>query len=150
MIVDDSDDIEYGYRLDVNSNLYMKLATNEYPFEAGSEYPDFSSTVFIWGPTIDDGDDPEFGFSGSGVVISEYFIMTAAHVIDNLSVSDTEIYVGNDYEKGYENDWYSVEKFHIHPGWVLDEDENERMEGGTEKNSSRGLPIVQKKTKKAK
>ena len=37
MIVDDSDDIEYGYRLDVNSNLYIKLATNEYPFEAGSE-----------------------------------------------------------------------------------------------------------------
>ena len=132
MIVDDSDDIEYGYRLDVNSNLYIKLATNEYPFEAGSEYPDFSSTVFIWGPTIDDGDDPEFGISGSGVVISEYFIMTAAHVIDNLSVSDTVIYVGNDHEKGYGNDLYSAEKFHIHPGWVLDEDENERMEGGVD------------------
>jgi hypothetical protein len=129
VIPDDSNNIEYGYRLDVNSNLYMKLAANEYPFNSGSDYPDFSSTVYIEGPTLD---DDNLFYSGSGVVISEYFIMTAAHVIDNISISDTVIFVGDDFEKGYESDWYSAEEFHFHPGWMLDEDESERLHGGVD------------------
>ena len=130
VIPNDSNNVEYGYRLDVDSNLYMKLATNEYPFNSSSDYPDFSSTVYIQGSTLDDDDD--FFYIGSGVVISEYFIMTAAHVIDNISVSDTEIFVGDDFEKGYESDWYSAEEFHFHPGWILNEDESERLYGGVD------------------
>ena len=103
---------EYGYRLDIDSDLYFDLGANKNGFQANDEVPSFDSTVFIEGTCID---DPEYYCSGSGVVISSRWVFTAAHVAIGLDVSDTYVVIGSDYEN-YE-DAIAVSEIFIHPSY---------------------------------
>ena len=107
---------EYGYRLDVDSDLYFDLGANKNGFRANDEIPSFDSTVFIEGTCID---DPEYYCSGSGVVISARWVFTAAHVAIGLDVSDTYVVIGSDYEN-YE-DAIAVSEIFIHPSYKDEE-----------------------------
>jgi len=80
LALDDTDGPEFGYRLDVEPELYEDLGANRYPYNSGAEYPSFSSTVSIWGSCISDS-SPDCGWAGSGVIISSRWILTAAHVV---------------------------------------------------------------------
>jgi len=104
---------EFGYRSDVDPDLYEDMGVNSYPYNSGSQYPSFSSTVFIWGSCISDS-SPDCGWAGSGVIISSRWILTAAHVVEDMNPDDSYIVVGPDWEYG---DVYDVESFHIHPSW---------------------------------
>jgi len=104
---------EFGYRLDVEPELYEDLGVNRYPYNSGAEYPSFSSTVSIWGSCISDS-SPDCGWAGSGVIISSRWILTAAHVVEDMNPDDSIIVVGPDWEYG---DGYYVESFYIHPSW---------------------------------
>lgn len=107
---------EYGYRLDIDSDLYFDLGANKNGFQANDEVPSFDSTVFIEGTCID---DPEYYCSGSGVVISSRWVFTAAHVAIGLDVSDTYVVIGSDYEN-YE-DAIAVSEIFIHPSYKDEE-----------------------------
>lgn len=107
---------EYGYRLDVDSDLYFDLGANKNGFRANGEIPSFDSTVYIEGTCID---EPDYYCSGSGVIVSSRWVFTAAHVAIDLDVSDTYVVIGSDYEN-YE-DAVSVSEIFIHPSYK-DED----------------------------
>ena len=107
---------EYGYRLDIDSDLYFDLGANKNGFGANDEIPSFDSTVFIQGTCID---DPEYYCSGSGVVISSRWVFTAAHVAIGLDVSDTYVVIGSDYEN-YE-DAIAVSEIFIYPSYKDEE-----------------------------
>ena len=107
---------EYGYRLDVDSDLYFDLGANKNGFRANGEIPSFDSTVYIEGTCID---EPDYYCSGSGVIVSSRWVFTAAHVAIDLDVSDTYVAIGSDYEN-YE-DVVSVSEIFIHPSYK-DED----------------------------
>jgi len=107
---------EYGYRLDVDSDLYFDLGANKNGFRANGEIPSFDSTVYIEGTCID---EPDYYCSGSGVIVSSRWVFTAAHVAIDLDVSDTYVAIGSDYEN-YE-DAVSVSEIFIHPSYK-DED----------------------------
>ncbi len=107
---------EFGFRHDVDYRLYEDLGSNNGVYSAGPDYPDFSSTVAIIGE--DSSGDASYG---SGVVISEYWVLTAAHVVDQVMTSRTYVYDGNDYEDSDANR-YSVSKIFMHPGWEVDSD----------------------------
>ena len=113
LALDDTDGPEFGYRLDVEPELYEDLGANRYPYNSGAEYPSFSSTVYIWGSCISDS-SPDCGWAGSGVIISSRWILTAAHVVEDMNPNDSLIVVGSDREYG---DVYEVESFYIHPSW---------------------------------
>ena len=113
LALDDTDGPEFGYRLDVEPELYEDLGANRYPYNSGAEYPSFSSTVSIWGSCISDS-SPDCGWAGSGVIISSRWILTAAHVVEDMNPNDSLIVVGSDWEYG---DVYEVESFYIHPSW---------------------------------
>ena len=113
LALDDTDGPEFGYRLDVEPELYEDLGANRYPYNSGAEYPSFSSTVSIWGSCISDS-SPDCGWAGSGVIISSRWILTAAHVVEDMDPNDSLIVVGSDWEYG---DVYEVESFYIHPSW---------------------------------
>jgi len=113
LALDDTDGPEFGYRLDVEPELYEDLGANRYPYNSGAEYPSFSSTVYIWGSCISDS-SPDCGWAGSGVIISSRWILTAAHVVEDMNPNDSLIVVGSDWEYG---DVYEVESFYIHPSW---------------------------------
>ena len=104
---------EFGYRLDVGPTPYEDLGANRHPYSSGVNYPSFSSTVFIWGACISDS-SPECGWVGSGVIISSKWVLTAAHVVEDMDPNDSGIVIGNDWEYG---EVYFVESFHIHPNW---------------------------------
>ncbi|MDC3299817.1 trypsin-like serine protease [Euryarchaeota archaeon] len=123
-ITDFSDNEEFGYRLDVNSDDYINLAANKYPYSNLNVYPDFSSTVYINGELISDSG---WFTGGSGVIISSYWILTAAHVVEDMLISETYVYVGDDYEN-YDN-IRSVKEIHIHPGWDKDNDDADMIDG---------------------
>ena len=123
-ITDFSDNEEFGYRLDVNSDDYINLAANKYPYSNLNVYPDFSSTVYINGELISDSG---WVTGGSGVIISSYWILTAAHVVEDMLISETYVYVGDDYEN-YDN-IRSVKEIHIHPGWDKDNDDADMIDG---------------------
>jgi len=89
------------------------LGANRYPYNSGAEYPSFSSTVYIWGSCISDS-SPDCGWAGSGVIISSRWILTAAHVVEDMDPNDSFIVIGPDWEYG---DVYEVESFYIHPSW---------------------------------
>ena len=112
-LVESGNGPEFGYRLDVDPDLYEDLGVNSYPYNSGSQYPSFSSTVFIWGSCISDS-SPDCGWAGSGVIISSRWILTAAHVVEDMNPDDSYIVVGPDWEYGV---GYEVESFHIHPSW---------------------------------
>lgn len=113
LALDDTDGPEFGYRLDVEPELYEDLGANRYPYNSGTQYPSFSSTVFIVGSCISDS-SPDCGWVGSGVIISSRWILTAAHVVEDMNPNDSLIVVGSDWEYG---DVYEVESFYIHPSW---------------------------------
>ena len=123
-ITDFSDNEEFGYRLDVNSNDYINLAANKYPYSDLNLYPDFSSTVYIEGEI---SSDRGWFTGGSGVIISKYWILTAAHVVQDLMISETHVYTGEDYEN-YDN-IRSVKEIHIHPGWDKNNDDENMFDG---------------------
>jgi len=88
------------------------LGANHYPYSSGSEYPSFSSTVAIEGQCISDA---EYACGGSGVVISSRWILTVAHVVQELNLDETYVAIGSDYENA--EAWYTAEAFYIHPSW---------------------------------
>ncbi len=112
LALDDSDGPEFGYRLDVDPSEYEDLGANHYPYSSGSEYPSFSSTVAIEGQCISDA---EYVCGGSGVVISSRWILTVAHVVQELNLDETYVAIGSDYENA--EAWYTAEAFYIHPSW---------------------------------
>ena len=102
---------EFGFRHDVNSIMYEDLGDNKAPYDT-PDYPNFSSVVYIEG-TATDGEI----YFGSGVVIAERWVLTAAHVMEGMKVSDTFVFIGNDYESfDYR---ISIKSYSIHPGWPL-------------------------------
>ena len=109
---------EYGYRLDVGPEQYEDLGANRWPYTSGSSYPSFSSTVYIEGLCIS---DQEYACGGSGVIISSRWVLTAAHVVQELILDETYVAVGSDYENAEK--WISVESFHIHPSWTGNDEE---------------------------
>ena len=105
LYVDDTP--EFGFRHDVNPSEYEDLGANRFPYAAGEQYPDFSSTVQVYGG----------GGWGSGVIISEYWVLTAAHVVEDLSPNTADIYVGVDVGEGAYERVYSIRNIYVHPGW---------------------------------
>ena len=103
---------EFGYRLDVDPDLYEDLGANRYPYNSGAQYPSFSSTVAIEGACIS---DPDYACGGSGVIISSRWILTAAHVVEVLVLDETYVAIGSDYENA--EAWFTAEAFYIHPSW---------------------------------
>ena len=110
MILAPSDNTpEFGFRHDVSKELFENLGDNLAPYDS-SNYPDFSSVVYIEGATK----DGEI-YSGSGVLIAERWVLTAAHVIEGLEVSKTNVWFGSDYQLAVGQS--SISDYYIHPGW---------------------------------
>ena len=105
---------EFGFRHDVESSEYEDLGANRGSYSSFVQFPDFSSTVLIYG----EDSNGEF-WSGSGVIISEYWVLTAAHVVEDLIAEKSWVYEGVDWEDegGYV---YPISEILIHPGWESD------------------------------
>ena len=111
---------EFGFRDDVNSQLYEDLGANRGAYPLSSNVPDFSSTVMIYGQ-----DEDGTGISGSGVALAERWVLTAAHVVDALLPSTSYVVVGVDWEDP--DAVLGVSEIFLHPGWATD---SEMMEEG--------------------
>jgi len=105
---------EFGFRHDVEPSEYEDLGANRGSYSSFVQYPDFSSTVSIYG----EDSNGEF-WSGSGVIISEYWVLTAAHVVEDFIAEKSWVYEGVDFEdeEGYV---YAISEILIHPGWEGD------------------------------
>ncbi len=110
LYVDDTP--EFGFRHDVNPTEYEDLGANRFPYTAGDQYPDFSSTVQVYGE-----DSAGDYWVGSGVIISEYWVLTAAHVVEDLVASQSDIYVGTDVGYGQYDRVYSIRNIYVHHDW---------------------------------
>ena len=110
LYVDDTP--EFGFRHDVNPREYEDLGANRFPYAAGEQYPDFSSTVQVYGE-----DSSGDYWSGSAVIISEYWVLTAAHVVEDLVASKSDIYVGTDVGYGQYDRVYSIRNIYVHYDW---------------------------------
>lgn len=99
----------HGYRLDIGAGAYEDLGANKGEYTVENGYPDFSSTVSIHN-------------FGSGVLIDEYWVLTAGHVVLSDGYEEQagswQVYIGSDYEKAEAA--YDVEEIYIHPGWRAD------------------------------
>ena len=100
---------EFGFRHDVSNQLFEDLGENIAPYDT-SDYPEFSSVVYIEG-IASDGEV----YSGSGVIIGENWVLTAAHVVEGMKISETNIWIGNDYQSAEIQQ--SITGYYIHPGW---------------------------------
>jgi len=103
---------EFGYRLDVNPELYEDLGANRHPYVSDAGYPDFSTTVYVEGSSKTNSSEY---WSGSGVIISHHWVLTAAHVVENLNLDDTYVVIGSDFQ--ISESLYQAEMIHIHPAW---------------------------------
>ena len=107
----------FGIRGDLSLASYEKIATNEAPYSAGTEYPDFSPVVFI---KIRESKDD---IIGSGVLIAPNWVLTAAHTFyvpgedkKPKEASATQILIGQDPNAPKAT--YQVESIIFHPTWA--------------------------------
>ncbi len=120
---------EFGFRHDVSNQLFEDLGENIAPYDT-SDYPEFSSVVYIEG-IASDGEV----YSGSGVIIGENWVLTAAHVVEGMKISETKVWIGNDYQSAEIQQ--SIAGYYIHPGWPFADkfsssDVDEILEEGTD------------------
>lgn len=105
----------FGIRGDLNLADYEKIATNASPYQ-GSDYPNFSSVVFI--QVTNKSDE----FIGSGVLIAPNWVLTASHNFyfpgedkTPKTASQTKVFIGNDPNNPQAS--YAVEQIIMHPTW---------------------------------
>ena len=101
---------EFGYRLDVEPEIYQDMAQNNGNFSVENGYPDFSTTVAV-------------SNFGSGVIIGEKWILTAGHVVLDEEYGEEQpgnwvVSVGDDYENP--DNTYEVKAIYVHPAWRAD------------------------------
>ena len=105
-----------GIRNDKLLSEHQKVGANEAPYTAGVMYPDFSSVVFL--ETRRDSTDLDF--TGSGVLISDRWILTAGHNIVTtpntpaFKPNEIKVRIGVDPNSAAE---LAVERVVIHPNW---------------------------------
>ena len=68
-------------------------------------------------------------------MIGERWVLTAAHVVEGLEVSETNVWFGNDYQSAVTKS--SISAYHIHPGWPFSDkysatEVDEILEEGTD------------------
>lgn len=106
---------EYGYRTDQDSSLFEDLGANR-GYSQGSSFPSFLPTAYIGATCIS---DTEYFCGGSGVVISSKWVLTAAHVADQLDQSDAYVLLGSDLDNPLEVRY--VKSIYIHQYWEGEE-----------------------------
>ena len=68
-------------------------------------------------------------------MIGERWVLTAAHVVEGLEVSETNVWFGSDYQSAVTKS--SISAYHIHPGWPFSDkysatEVDEILEEGTD------------------
>jgi len=71
--------VAIGIRHDLDDEVYIRCALNRGEFTAGERYPDFSGVVAVGIPQ--GADNTQFEILGSGLLIGDRWIITAAHVV---------------------------------------------------------------------
>lgn len=101
----------FGIRGDKSLAEYQKLGTNQSPYLAGVQYPDFSPVGYILV-----NDDSE----GTGTLITDRWILTAGHVIaedsqkEQATTTTLKFYLGKDPSQVIP---LTVDRIVVHPSW---------------------------------